>query len=202
MPAPVTIRDLRAEDIPVAGAIAGRAFADSPMFHEVYPTNPGKRTAALGQVMGALVKAYAGHGRVFGAFSENLLVGFCTIREPGGCQLSALEKLALGKAAASAVSLGFSMGLQKTLADVGLRDPQVRHFHLGPIAVEPVHQRRGIGSSLMREFCRRVDVARELSAADTDRKGALAFLERFGFKELSSAAIAGVSHSFLVRSKQ
>lgn len=199
---PLQIRDLRPEELPAAGAVAGRALADSPSFREVYPTNEGKRTAALGQVFGALLKAYAGHGRVFGAFAANSLIGVCVIREPGGCQLSTLEKLAFGKAVASAVSLGYSLSLQKTMSDIALRDQQVRHFHLGPIAVEPGCQRKGCGTALMQEFCRRVDVAREVSSTETDRKAAVPFLERFGFKELTSAAIGSVSHAFLVRSKR
>lgn len=198
----LAIRDLRPDDLPAAGAVVGRALADSPSLQEVYPTNPGKRTAALGQVFAALLRAYASHGRVFGAFEEGALVGVCTLREPGGCQLSALEKLSVGKATASAVSLGFSVAMQKAMGDVALRDPQVRHFHLGPLAVEPTRQRQGVGTALMQEFCRRVDVAREVAAADTDRKSAVPFLGRFGFKELSSAAIAGVSYAFLVRSRQ
>ena len=198
---PIQVRDLRPEELPAAGAIVGRALADSPSFHEVYPTNPGKRTAALAQIFGALLKAHAGHGRVFGAFGQGSLLGVCAIREPGGCQLSAFEKLAFGKAVASAVSLGFSMSLQKMMSDIALRDQQVRHFHLGPLAVEPAYQRQGYGSALMQEFCRRVDVAREVSATETDRKAVIPFLAKFGFKELTSAAIAGVSHAFLVRSK-
>jgi len=198
---PIQIRDLRPDEWPAAGAVAGRALADSPMFHEVYPTNEGKRTAALGQIMGALLKAYAAHGRVFGAFGNGALVGVCAIREPGGCQLSALARLAFGKAVASAVSLGFSVSLQKVMSDLALRDPQVRHFHLGPLAVEPSYQRKGYGTALMQEFCRRVDVARELAAAETDRKAVIPFLAKSGFKELTSAAVGGVSHAFLVRSK-
>ncbi|MBE2214012.1 MAG: GNAT family N-acetyltransferase [Opitutaceae bacterium] len=198
---PIQIRDLRPEELPAAGAIAGRALADSPMFHEVYPTNAGKRTAALGQIFGALLKAYASHGRVFGAFGAGTLLGVSVIREPGGSQLSALEKLAFGKAVAAAVSLGFSVSLQKVMSDLALRDPQVRHFHLGPVAVEPSYQRKGYGTALMQEFCRRVDLAREISAAETDRKAVIPFLTKFGFKELTSAAVGGVSHAFLVRSR-
>jgi ribosomal protein S18 acetylase RimI-like enzyme len=198
---PIQVRDLRPDELPAAGAVAGRALADSPMFHEVYPTNPGKRTAGLGQIFAALLKGYAGHGRVFGAFAGATLVGVCTIREPGGCQLGALEKLAFGKSVAAAVSLGFSVSLQKVMADIALRDLQVRHFHLGPLAVEPAYQRKGYGTTLMQEFCRRVDVAREVCAAETDRKAAIPFLARFGFKELTTAAIGGVSHAFLVRSR-
>lgn len=197
----IQIRDLRPEELPAAGAIVGRALADSLSFHEVYPGNPGKRTAALGQIFAALLRMHAAHGRVFGAIVDGTLSGVCSIREPGGCQLGAFDKLALGKAAASAVSLGYSIALQKMMADAALRDPPVRHFHLGPLAVEPACQRRGLGTALMQEFCRRVDVARELAAGETDRKGALPFLARFGFKEISSAAIAGVPFSFLVRSR-
>lgn len=197
----IQIRDLRPDELPAAGAVVGRALADSPALHEVYPTNTGKRTAALGQVFAALLKAHAGHGRVFGALDGATIVGVCAIREPGGCQLGTLDKLAVGRAAASAVSLGWSVSFQKLLSDLALRDPQVRHFHLGPLAVEPARQRQGVGTALMTEFCRRVDVAHELAAAETDRKAALPFLGLFGFKELTSAAIAGVSHAFLVRSK-
>lgn len=195
------IRDLRPEELPAAGAVVGRALADSPIFAEVYPTNEGKRLAALAQVFGALLKVYAGKGRVFGAFSQGAPVGVCVIREPGGSQLGPLEKIGFGKAVASAVSLGFSVSLQKSMSDLALRDPQVRHFHLGPIAVEPTRQRKGIGTALMQEFCRRVDVAHELSAAETDRKAVIPFLTRFGFKEMTSAAIGGVSHAFMVRSR-
>ena len=195
------VRDLKLEELAAAGAVAGRAFADSPCFAEVYPTNEGKRTAALGQIFGALLKVYAGKGRVFGAFGGGTVLGVCAIREPGGCQLGAFDRLGFGKAVASAVSIGFSMTLQRMMSDLALRDPQVRHFHLGPVGVEPSCQRQGVGTALMQEFCRRVDVAHEICAAETDRKASIPFLARSGFKEMTSAAIGGVSHAFLVRSR-
>ncbi len=200
-PNQLQIRDLRPEELPAAGAVLGRALADSPSFADVYPTNNGKRTAALGQIFGALLKIHAGKGRVFGAIRSGAVTGVCTIREPGGSQLGTMEKIALGKVAASAVSLGYAGSLQKMLSDLALRDPQVRHFHLGPLGVEPGCQRQGIGTALMHEFCRRVDVAREICAAETDRKSVIPFLAKFGFKEMTSAAISGVSHAFLIRSR-
>ena len=46
-------------------------------------------------------------------------------------------------------------------------DPDERHWHLAPVAVDAHLQGRGIGSKLMRDFCARMDAAGEIAYLET-----------------------------------
>jgi ribosomal protein S18 acetylase RimI-like enzyme len=118
-------------------------------------------TAAAGcQAKTVCVRLVATLFRVFGAqrplcaLDGEALVAVAGIAPAGTCQATLLQRLrflpsmiAIGPGAASRVSAW--------LAAWGERDPDQSHSHLGPVAVEPQLQGRGIGSQLMREHCRR-----------------------------------------------
>lgn len=49
------------------------------------------------------------------------------------------------------------------------QDPTRPHSHLGPVAVDPDLQGRGIGSRLLADYCLRLDRTRMLSYLETDK---------------------------------
>jgi len=65
------------------------------------------------------------------------------------------------------------------VSPVSLSDGTPGWFGLGPISVIPEHQRRGVGSRLMREALRRL---REQGAAGCVLLGEPGFYSRFGFR--------------------
>ena len=77
--------------------------------------------------------------------------------------------------------------------------PAKPHWHLGPIGVTPKYQRRGIGSLLMAEYCRRMDTAKVLGYLETDVPRNVPFYEKFGFKITGQADAIGVTSWFMER---
>jgi GNAT superfamily N-acetyltransferase len=193
------IRHVRSDELAVAGAVVGRALRDTPGHLRFFSANPGKRAGAVGEVYAVVLRQIAARGAVLGAFVDDVLAGVCAIAEPGCCQPTAMEKLAVGRMVAAHTSMGTALAFKRWQADIAVRDPEYPHWHLGPVAVEPVYQGQGIGGALLDEFTRMLEHGRGLAFLDTDQKDALGFFGRFGFREYTNAAIQGVPHWFMIR---
>jgi ribosomal protein S18 acetylase RimI-like enzyme len=78
-------------------------------------------------------------------------------------------------------------------------DPEERHWHLGPIAVDAGLQRMGVGSLLMEVFCAQMDASGEEAYLETDKPGNVRFYERFGFEVIGERAVLGTPNWFMNR---
>jgi ribosomal protein S18 acetylase RimI-like enzyme len=78
-------------------------------------------------------------------------------------------------------------------------DPQERHWHCGPFAVDAGAQRMGIGSGLLHVFCAQLDAGRENAYLETDVRQSVGFLERFGFEVMAEDEVLGAANWFLLR---
>lgn len=72
---------------------------------------------------------------------------------------------------------------------VTVSDGARRWYGLGPVSVAPEHQRRGIGSSLVREVLR---LLADRHAAGCVVLGEPAYCERFGFRAQAELQLSGV----------
>jgi GNAT superfamily N-acetyltransferase len=79
--------------------------------------------------------------------------------------------------------------------------PRKFHWHLGPIAVVPEVQERGIGSQLLEYFCRHVDQAGQAAYLETDRPENVPLYERFRFSVIEEAPVLGVRNWFMWRTQ-
>lgn len=79
-------------------------------------------------------------------------------------------------------------------------DPPDPHWHLGPIAVLPACQGKGIGTKLMHRFCQEVDACSAAAYLETDMAQIVPFYERFGFEVRAESDIFGVKNSYMWRS--
>jgi GNAT superfamily N-acetyltransferase len=70
------------------------------------------------------------------------------------------------------------------------------------VAVDPPLQGHGIGGQLMREYCRRLDAAAEVSYLETDKRENVAFYERHGYAVIDQADVIGVPNWFMIRQPQ
>ena len=75
------------------------------------------------------------------------------------------------------------------VSPVSISDGAAGWYGLGPISVAPEHQRRGVGSRLMREALR---VLREQGAAGCVLLGEPAYYSRFGFQVDPNLGLPGV----------
>ena len=78
-------------------------------------------------------------------------------------------------------------------------DPLEQHWHLGPLGVIPTHQDRGVGSMLMKIFCKEVDKCSAKAFLETDLDKNVSFYEKFGFKVVSTSNIFGVKSRYMAR---
>jgi ribosomal protein S18 acetylase RimI-like enzyme len=173
---------------------------DNPLNVAAYGTDPERRERLLGRTFAALFRVFRAQ-RPLCALDGQTVVGVAGIAPVGTCQPTTLQQLQLlpsviviGPAAAFRVS--------KWLSAWDERDPDQPHSHLGPVAVEPALQGHGIGGQLMREYCRRLDLAAEVSYLETDKRQNVAFYERHGYAVIDEATVIGVPNWFMVRQPQ
>jgi GNAT superfamily N-acetyltransferase len=70
-------------------------------------------------------------------------------------------------------------------------DPAEPHVHLGPIGVEPIRQRQGIGSALMARYIEHLDQEKSAGYLETDRPENVEFYKKFGFMVKHEEQIIG-----------
>lgn len=78
-------------------------------------------------------------------------------------------------------------------------DPIKQHWHLAPIGVLPSHQGIGVGTELMKIFCREVDNCSAEAYLETDSDENVRFYEKFGFKVISRSDIFHVENRYMLR---
>ena len=83
--------------------------------------------------------------------------------------------------------------------DWATHDPSEQHWHLGPIGVLPSHQGMGVGSRLMRRFCKEVDACAAKAYLETDLDENVRFYQNFGFTVISRSTVFEVENRYMER---
>ena len=83
-----------------------------------------------------------------------------------------------------------------------IHDPVEQHWHLGPIGVLPSYRGMGVGSKLMRVFCREVDACTARAYLETDLDENVRFYKKFGFEVVSASTIWNVENRYMLRPLQ
>jgi len=126
------------------------------------------------------------------------IVGVCGMAPPGTCRLSPPDRLRI----MPAVVMGGPGALSRSLrwqAEWEKRDLKERHWHLGPLAVEPALQGMGVGSQMMERFCARMDSEGEVAYLETETPENVRFYQRFGFETVEEAEVLGNPNWFMRR---
>ncbi|HEX5851369.1 MAG TPA: GNAT family N-acetyltransferase [Rubrobacter sp.] len=129
---------------------------------------------------------------------DGSILGVCGMMPPGRCQPGPGRQLRLLPAL---LTLG-PRSARHTLSWLGAwskHDPDDRHWHLGPVAVDVHLQGLGIGSMLMRAFCERMDEAGEDAYLETDKEINVRFYEKFGFGVTGEEEVLGVRNWYMYR---
>jgi len=134
----------------------------------------------------------------YAALFENRTVGVVHIVKSPGCRLSPDQQDAINPRLAELGS-DVASRIAEWLGEWAKRDPDTDHYHLGPIAVLPEFQRRGIGKLMMQHLCERVDEAGTPAYLETDRRENVGFYEKSGFSVTEQAVILGVPNWFMTR---
>ena len=192
--AQTTVAPLAAGQTGPAVSLLARAFVADPL-HEVtfgagrLDLNEGFFRVALASMKGTKVVATEG-GRT---------LGMAHWVPSTQCQYPYLEQALILPRMIRAVGVRPSLKVVVWLMGWSKHDPREPHSHLGPIAVEPDAQGRGIGSRLMELYCEDLDRTGAAGFLETDKSRNVRFYERFGFEVTSTEAILGVENWFMRR---
>lgn len=199
----VSVRDLGLSELSGAGALVGRSWQDNPIIQRVFERSFSRRAAAVGEIYGTILRQVQSKGVILGAFAgDDTLVGVGALVQPGGCAQSTFEKIALTRVIQSCTSVEMALAYQRWQAALQRRDPKDSHWHVGPVAVEPGFQRKGIGSALLAALCARIDQFPAMAYLETDRRETLPFFSRYAFRPIADAGVLEVPTWFLMRSRQ
>jgi len=186
----IVVRRLRSAELPAAVGVIARGMRDNPLHIAAYGDDPGRRLRRHARVMHALLATSATQEPLC-AVQDGTIVGVAGVAPPGTClpgraQAARLVLAVLGLGPLTAIRV------LRWTARWRMRDPRDAHVHLGPVAVDAHLQGRGIGSRLLAEHCRRLDLAGHTGYLETDKLVNVDFYRRFGFTVVGRDRVLGV----------
>jgi ribosomal protein S18 acetylase RimI-like enzyme len=190
----ITIMPLPAELTEPAIGVLARAFITNPLHVAAFGPSRLESNEVFFRVgLGSMT------GEKFVAMEGSRILGVAHwVRSPA-CQFSAFAKLRGMPRMVRGLGLGSTLKVISWVSTWSKHDPCGPHVHLGPIAVEPEAQGRGVGSRLMEEHCAELDRTGLAGYLETDRSGNVAFYSRFGFVVTETVSVLGVENFFMRR---
>ena len=198
----IEVGDLQPGEVEELLGVIVRGMQDNPAHAAAFGRDPARRERSMRRLFGAMAKdTNRLRNMMVARDSEGTIVGVCGAMPPGECQPTARQALSM---VPSLILLGpgASGRTMRWLGAWGRQDPDHRHWHLGPVAVDRHLQGMGIGSMLMRVFCARMDAAGEEAYLETDREINVRFYERFGFRTTAKENVLGTPNWFMTRRTQ
>jgi ribosomal protein S18 acetylase RimI-like enzyme len=196
----VEVRDLRRSETEASVALLARGMRDNPLNVAVYGSDPERRQRSLERTFSTLFRVFEAQQPIC-ALDGGMLVAVTGVAPAGTCQPTTLQRLR-SLPSMIAIGLGPATRVLKVLAAWGERDPDQPHSHLGPLAVDKHLQGRGIGSQVMNQYCRRLDLSSEVGYLETDKRENVPFYERHGYAVIDQADVIGVPNWFMIRQPQ
>lgn len=193
----VEIGPLTPLDVKSAMGVLARGMRNNPNHVSAFGDDPELRLLRLGNFF-ERVNPIAKWQALVARDVKGRIVGVMAITRPGKCGLSSPHRVrALSDLCADNPEAG--PRIAQWLEAWRERDPEERHWHFGPFAVEAHLQGRGIGSELLRVFCAQMDAGKENAYLETDRRDNVRFFERFGFEVVGERTVLGASNWFMIR---
>ena len=185
----IEVRPLRDEERAAAGAVAGRALSTSPTSYWVSGEPPIPRMHMSLDVFVELVEAQTAP---IGALLGDHVVGVAGASAPGACiKVTAPPEMQVPPASIGEV--GDFTRAQYAWALFCGRDLDERHWHLGPVAVEPGIQGTGVGGLMLRAFVDQMDAEGEIAWLETDKPENVVFYRRTGFDVIEELTEHGLT---------
>jgi GNAT superfamily N-acetyltransferase len=196
----IKIRELNRGDLNQAVQILGRGMCNNPSNIRTFAISDAEqRSRALARFFVPVLLGLYRRGVIYGAFRDEGMVGVCGIARPGFCQPTFLEKLSVVPAVTPCNSILTAYRVSKWASEWARHDPPKLHWHIGPVAVEPVAQQKGVGSAMLAAVCLHMDAYGSVSYLETDRTDNVRFYQNFGFVVLEQGKVLGVSTWYMSR---
>ena len=195
----LSIRELRLDDLFVAADLTARSMRDNPLNVAAFGSDLARRKERMRRMFRIVLPTTHRKGLVLGAFDGAVLVGLAGTMPSTSCQPGSGEKLLLLPQMIGAVGFSGLARLVRWTERWATHDLAEPHWHLGPVAVDPHLQRKGIGTALMIEYCTRLDRANAVGYLETDKAENVKFYGRFGFQTIVQAPVLNIPNWFMRR---
>ncbi|NLO81367.1 MAG: GNAT family N-acetyltransferase [Xanthomonadaceae bacterium] len=192
------IRRLDHAEIGTAARICARSMRDNPIHVRVFGAAPGPRERRLERFFAAILRYIEGRGVLLGAGIDNHPVGVLGMLPPAACMPAAPDGLRLFSDLLACNSPLGLLRLYRWLSTWAEHDLPVPHWHLGPLAVAPEHQNRGIGTRLLRHGFSCTAASSAALYLETDKPENVAFYARRGFTVVATVPVL-TTPSWLMR---
>jgi predicted N-acetyltransferase YhbS len=196
----IEIRELARSEVEEAAWVVARAMGTNPGPLAVF--GPPEQQALRRQV--ALFRFVLGRlsGRVLVAREGGRIVGVMRMTRSPYCRRSSprnyLRLLPVFMPLVPSL-IGAAPRMVRWLGLWARHHPREPHWHLGPLAVLPKRQGRGIGTRLLCRFCEDVDQAGDGAYLETDKPENVRLYERFSFTVTAQETLFGVVTWFMWR---
>lgn len=182
-----TIYPLGEGDLLVAANICASAMNDNPVHIQVFGASSVLRQHRLKRFFPGLLIYIYRKGYLYGTFDDGAMVGVLGLLPPSNCKPSPGEFLRLMPTLLTSNSPTGLLRLAAWLATWARLDPPTPHWHIGPLAVLPSWQHRGIGSQLIEYILHKH--SGERLYLETDKLTNVGFYERFGFSAIATVSV-------------
>lgn len=193
------IRVLPQASIADAARLLAASMRDNPLHQRVFASGDARLEPLLATAFVRLLRRQMRVGCVLGAYEGDVLVGVAAMVPPGHCQPDLQEQVAMLSILARGRALHRLPWIGHWLRTWARQDPQFDHWHLGPAAVDRMHQGRGIGSRLMAAICDRLDQEQGIGHLETDKPQNVRLYRRGGFEVVAEQSVLGVTNWFMQR---
>jgi GNAT superfamily N-acetyltransferase len=193
----IDIRALTDGERAAGGAVAGRALCDDPLVEFLHGDDVLDRLRASYDMFVGTVLAMP--EPALGAFLGNHPVAIVAASPPDTCFMGRLDPAMRVPPDGPLGAPGSPDRLRRAMANWCEHHTDERHWHVGPVSVEPHLQGRGVGSLVMQRFCERMDDEGEMAWLETERPENVVFYRRLGFDVMSESDVHTLHTWFMQR---
>jgi ribosomal protein S18 acetylase RimI-like enzyme len=176
--------------------VLARGMRDNPIHVAALGDDADRRERILERLFRSMWRHMDQHALC--ARLDGQVVGVCGRLPPGACRPTAGQGLRM----APALVANGPRTLLRTMRWVtawSKRDPDERHEHLGPVAVDRHLQGQGFGSAMLAVHAADLDRAGLMGWLETDKAENVRLYERFGYVVIEQTAVLGVPNWFMHR---
>jgi ribosomal protein S18 acetylase RimI-like enzyme len=193
----VVVRPLERDEHPVAAGVAARALRDAPTTVASYGDDPLVRMARTHRTFRGLFE-HLDMPQV-GALCGACPIGVAVATTSDRCVGALFGPFAQSTLSKPPAAYGDPSREQFFWAEWAQHDLSEEHWHIGPVAVEPGFQGRGIGGAVVRQLCESLDRDGKVAWLETDRDINVRFYSALGFEVTDRTTILDVPTWFMRR---
>jgi ribosomal protein S18 acetylase RimI-like enzyme len=177
--------------------VAGRALCDDPLVVFLHGDDVVARLrASYDMFVGSLL---AMTEPALAAFLGAHPVAIVAASPPDSCFMGRLDPEMRKAPDGPLGAPGSPDRMRRAMANWCEHHTDERHWHVGPVAVEPQLQGHGIGSLVMQQLCDRMDAEGEIAWLETEKPENVVFYRRLGFEVMSESDVYTLHTWFMQR---